>query len=92
MRTACTLRVIALLAAATVTAAQAHDPADPTGRLRTFCTADYVRLCSDINLHGPEIEACFRKNTDEVSPGCRAAVTAYKSTAEGRSRLARQQR
>lgn len=92
MRIACTMTVIALLAAATVTAAEADDPAHPAGRLQRFCAADYVRLCPDIDLHGPEIEACFRKNIDEVSSSCRAAVAAYKSTAEGRSRAARQER
>ncbi|KAB1080741.1 hypothetical protein F6X53_05095 [Methylobacterium soli] len=92
MQSAYSLTVIALLAATTITPAQARDPVRPTDRLQTFCTADYVRLCPDIDPHAPEMEACFRKNIDDVSPGCRAAVAEYKSTTANGSRAASPER
>ena len=40
-----------------------------SGKLKTFCASDYARLCADMDPKDPEVEACFRKNLSEVSPG-----------------------
>jgi hypothetical protein len=89
MPSARSLFLIALPAAITVTRAPARDPGRPSVRLRTFCSADYVRLCPGVDLHRAEIVACFRKNIDDVSPGCWAAVAEYK---KGEGRAARPMR
>ncbi|WP_449409988.1 hypothetical protein [Methylobacterium komagatae] len=90
MHRACFLSFIGLLATMMVTRAEARDLGRPTDGLRTVCTADYVRFCPDIDPHGSEIEACFLKNIDNVSPKCRAAVAEYKLTPpSNRSRAVR---
>lgn len=48
------------------------------GKLKTFCASDYARLCADMDPKDPEVEACFRKNLSEVSPGCQAAIAEVK--------------
>lgn len=46
--------------------------------LKRSCTGDYMDHCSAFASGGPEVEACFRANLKKLSPGCAAAILAYK--------------
>lgn len=65
--------------------AQSRDGTGSRASLKPFCSADYARFCDGLDLNGPEVVACFRKNAREVSPGCRAAIADYAETASERS-------
>ncbi|MCJ2109172.1 hypothetical protein MKK70_28180 [Methylobacterium sp. E-041] len=69
--------------------AQAREVTGSRASLKPFCSADYVRLCDGLDLNGPEVVACFRRNAREVSPGCRAAISDYAQTAPERSAASR---
>ncbi|MCJ2116318.1 hypothetical protein MKK65_06960 [Methylobacterium sp. J-001] len=69
--------------------AQALEKTGSRASLKPFCSADYARLCNGLDLNGPEVVACFRRNAREVSPGCRAAIADYVITASERSALSR---
>ncbi|MCJ2067217.1 hypothetical protein MKK75_00070 [Methylobacterium sp. J-030] len=76
------LVVFAVLASSCVPlGAQALEKTGSRASLKPFCSADYSRFCNGLDLNGPEVVACFRKNAREVSPGCRAAIADYVVTA-----------
>ncbi|MCJ2079712.1 hypothetical protein [Methylobacterium sp. J-090] len=64
---------------------QAREETGSRASLKPFCSADYARLCNGLDLNGPEVVACFRKNAREVSLGCRAAIADYVETASDQS-------
>lgn len=65
--------------------AQALEKTGSRASLKPFCSADYARLCNGLDLNGPEVVACFRRNVREVSPGCRTAIADYVGTASEQS-------
>ena len=80
------LVVFAALASSCVPlGAQALEKTGSRASLKPFCSADYARLCNGLDLNGPKVVACFRKNAREVSPGCRAAIADYVVTASEQS-------
>ena len=81
------LRLFALtvtLAASTSTSLDARELGSAESMLRAQCSSDYLRLCASVDPNRKAVEACFHKNKNEVSPGCRAAVASYK-TAEAKN-------
>ncbi|MCJ2060618.1 hypothetical protein MKL09_29375 [Methylobacterium sp. J-048] len=84
------LVVLAALAMSCVPlGAQARDETGSRASLKPFCSADYVRLCDGLDLNGPEVIACFRRNAREVSPRCRAAIAEHAETTSERSAASR---
>ena len=81
------LALAILLAATTGGYAAARDLGGSKDNLQAFCSGDYIRLCSGIDPNGPAVEACFRKNMKDVSPGCQAAIAEYKSAKPKNSRV-----
>ena len=69
---------LSLVMAAGCAGAQGDDAA--TNHLRTFCSGDYLGLCSGMDPKGPEVVACFRRNMGKLSPGCRTAIDEYKAS------------
>lgn len=56
-------------------AAMAQQPdEDP---LRTHCTGDYMRLCSQFDPASREVEQCFKARMRELTPNCRTAIAVY---------------
>lgn len=55
--------------------------------LRTHCTGDYMRLCSQFDPGSREIEQCFKAHMRELTPNCRTAINYYtKQHPRGRAR------
>lgn len=52
--------------------------------LKTYCSGDAVTFCSGNDPDSPEMDACFKKNMDQISENCRRAITAYKSGGDKR--------
>lgn len=67
---------LAPLSLAHMSAASAQ-PASERGNLERNCMGDYLRLCAGTDPGGPEVEACFRRNMRNLSPGCRGAIGGY---------------
>lgn len=55
--------------------------------LKQHCTGDYMEYCSAYAPGGPEVEACFKANLKNLSPGCSAAITAYKQEKKATKRF-----
>ena len=55
--------------------------------LKQHCTGDYMDYCSAYAPGGPEVEACFKANMKNLSPGCSAAITAYKQEKRATKRV-----
>ncbi|MDP4005687.1 hypothetical protein [Methylobacterium sp. NEAU K] len=55
--------------------------------LKQNCTGDYMEYCSAYAPGGPEVEACFKANLKKLSPGCSAAITAYKQEQRATKRV-----
>ncbi|MCJ2086393.1 3',5'-cyclic-nucleotide phosphodiesterase [Methylobacterium sp. E-005] len=58
-------------------------PDGPTSKrgnkdLKTYCSGDAVTFCSGEDPDSPGMDACFKKNMDQISENCRRAITAYK--------------
>ena len=47
--------------------------------LKTYCSGDAVTFCSGNDPDSPEMDACFKKNMDQISENCRRAINAYKA-------------
>ena len=45
--------------------------------MRANCGGDYLRLCAGMKPGGPEVKACFKRNRQNLSPGCSQAIAAY---------------
>jgi len=70
------------LTAASVPAIAAPDAAAPkrgNQDLKTYCSGDAVTFCSGKDPHSAEMDACFEKNTGQLSENCRRAIKAYKA-------------
>ena len=48
--------------------------------LKTYCSGDAVTFCSGNDPDSPEMDACFKKNMDQISENCRRAINAYKAS------------
>ncbi|MCJ2135636.1 cysteine rich repeat-containing protein [Methylobacterium sp. J-026] len=59
-------------------AAAFAEPSPAREALKQHCTGDYMDYCSAYAPGGPEVEACFKANLKNLTPGCSAAITAYK--------------
>lgn len=55
--------------------------------LKRACMGDYLEHCGEHPPGGPEVEACFRTNFRKLTPGCAAAITAYKQEQRATRRL-----
>jgi hypothetical protein len=55
--------------------------------LKQHCTGDYMDYCSAYAPGGPEVEACFKANLKNLSPGCSSAITAYKKEQRATKRV-----
>ena len=47
--------------------------------LKTYCSGDAITFCSGNDPDSPEMDACFKKNMDQISENCRRAINAYKA-------------
>lgn len=54
------------------------EPSPARDALKRNCTGDYMEYCSAYAPGGPEVEACFKANIKNLSPGCASAIAAYK--------------
>ena len=45
--------------------------------LKKYCTGDALKLCGDIDPDDPAMDACFKKNRDNLTENCRRAIDAY---------------
>lgn len=52
--------------------------------LKTYCSGDAITFCSGNDPDSPEMDACFKKNMDQISENCRRAVNAYKASGSKR--------
>lgn len=48
--------------------------------LQTYCAGDAITFCAGIDPNSPQMDACFKKNMSQMSPNCRRAIDAYKSS------------
>ncbi|GJE62362.1 hypothetical protein MPOCJGCO_4495 [Methylobacterium trifolii] len=53
--------------------------------MRVNCGGDYLRLCAGMKPGGPEVKACFKRNRQNLSPGCSGAIAAYERSRAGSS-------
>ncbi|WP_244474312.1 hypothetical protein [Methylobacterium sp. Leaf87] len=53
--------------------------------MRANCGGDYLRLCAGMKPGGPEVKACFKRNRQNLSPGCSGAIAAYERSRAGSS-------
>jgi hypothetical protein len=62
---------------ALVSLAQAQDaPSAPQATpVREACAADFKKLCPDVQPGGGRIRACVAQHRDELSQGCRDALS-----------------
>ena len=45
--------------------------------LQTYCAGDALAFCAGIDPNSPQMDACFKKNMNQMSPNCRRAIDAY---------------
>jgi hypothetical protein len=70
---------VALAAFATGTALAAPMAPEDKAVLQQQCAGDFTTFCTGLPpTDGPETQACFEKNMAKLSPGCHAAIQAYK--------------
>lgn len=67
------------LVATSVAAIAAPDLTRGNKDLKTYCSGDAVTFCTGNDPNSPEMDACFKKNMDNISENCRRAITAYKA-------------
>lgn len=54
-------------------------------RLRDNCSGDYLQFCAMHAPESPQVEQCFKSKMQQLSPGCRTAISAFqKSNPSGR--------
>lgn len=70
-----TLLAACLIAIPTLARAQ---PTPGREALKQHCIGDYLEHCSMHPPGGPAVEACFRANMRKLSPGCAAAIRAFR--------------
>ena len=79
--------VLVLLGTLVMPVAASAEPASIRELLKLSCTGDYLEHCSMHAPGGPEVEACFKANMKNLSPGCSAAITAYKQEKRATKRV-----
>ncbi len=79
--------VLALALGVAAPAAALAQSSPARDALKRACTGDYMELCSAYAPGGPEVEACFRANMKNLSPGCATAITAYKKEQRATKRV-----
>ena len=67
--------------------AASAEPSPAREALKQHCTGDYMDYCSAYAPGGPEVEACFKANLKNLSPGCSTAITAYKKEQRATKRI-----
>ena len=77
---------LGLIAAAAPVLAAPDASASKRGNkeLKTYCSGDAVTFCSGNDPDSPDMDACFKKNMDQISENCRRAITAYKAGGDKR--------
>ena len=72
--------------------AQGAPPAPPPNdkggdfaKVREACHADVERLCKDIKPGDGRLRECLRSHHDELSDGCKGAITEARQHRHGRS-------
>lgn len=73
-------RMLALafvVALAPFSGSEAQPRGSERANLQMSCTGDYLRFCAGTEPGGPEVEACFKRNMRNLSPGCRGAISGY---------------
>jgi len=71
--------ILALSLFAIVAPASAQTPKRGNEDLQTYCAGDAITFCAGIDPNSPQMDACFKKNMNQMSPNCRRAIDAYKS-------------
>jgi hypothetical protein len=71
-------RVLPLMMFAVLMAAAFGHPAaaTQTGQVRSACAADVRALCSGVTPGGGRILQCMREKKDQLTEGCKGALTA----------------
>jgi len=62
-------------AAATTPPAHQLSPREQAHVLRTKCSGDFQKFCSNVQLGGRRGVACLREHAADLTPGCRGALT-----------------
>ena len=84
------IRILALTAIALAGALVASRPSvaqegPEMEAMRANCGGDYLRFCAGMKPGGPEVKACFKRNRQNLSPGCSQAIAAYERSRAGSS-------
>ena len=79
IRTTLSAGLALVLMASVTTGANAAAP-----KVRDICLADFQKLCPSAKLARGSVMRCVKTRLDDVSPGCRTAVTAAKEKSAAR--------
>ena len=71
--------ILAVSLAALTAPASAQAPERGNADLQTYCAGDALAFCAGIDPNSPQMDACFKKNMDQISENCRRAINAYKA-------------
>jgi len=80
MRTITLALGLIAVAAPVLAAPDSSAPKRGNKDLKTYCSGDAVTYCSGNDPDSPEMDACFKKNMNQISENCRRAINAYKAS------------
>jgi outer membrane biosynthesis protein TonB len=68
--------IVALVIAGLAGTAQAEITSEQRSAIRGNCRSDFQSKCSGVTPGGKDALSCLQRNIDNLSPGCKAAVSA----------------